>query len=226
VHLCPNSRTTKRAEHLWDNWLNRDGGKPLRRPSIVTEFGNNRVLRREYKTSGLRITRDVICDECNETWMSELSNRAKARIGQSIVSGLPTLLDTEGIVELAAYAFVKAAVIDWSETERDPCLSRTTCVSFRRSLVSPLSQSASFPNGLHVWIAAFKRERAMEAYAHLDELGGRGYLIGGRILQITYVIGAFAFQVLFPKTSSAPAGHRARTWIAVRWMTSVSVSGR
>lgn len=37
--FCPNPRTTKRGEHVWDDWLNREGGKAIADSSTTSYFG-------------------------------------------------------------------------------------------------------------------------------------------------------------------------------------------
>jgi hypothetical protein len=200
--FCSNHRTKKRGEHLWDNWLNREGGKELRDRSTTSYFGPGGALIRTHRSTGLDVTLDVVCDSCNHTWMSDLSTRAQHLMEPSLRRDKPQDYDAVNIVTLAAFIFLKSAVLEWSSAMprgRVPCISRALCVSFRASLVRPSSGTVALPPHLQIWIARYQRSRKMEAQAFIDELTGRGPFKGYRILLINYLVGSFIFQLTLPR---------------------------
>lgn len=200
--FCPNPRTTKRGEHVWDDWLNWDDGKPLRMLSTFVEFGRDGAFVREYKTRSVSVTKDVVCDKCNQEWMSDLSNNAKSILEGFIKHERPATLLPVGVLTIVAFAFMKSVVLDYSaEDERSPFVQPAMCARFRHSLTSGLpDDTIALPSGLQVWMAKYRRERRMENVYWIDALHlNAGPLRGYDILQITYVVGAFAFQLTFPK---------------------------
>src|SRR4029079_12587905 len=146
--FCPNPRTKKRGEHLWDDWINREDGKPIRRPGTVTIYGEDGAIVRQYPSDRLDVTSDVVCDPCNNTWMSDLSTEAKHRLEPLIRRADPTDFHEADLLTIAAFAFLKSAVLDWStiELNRKPCISRTACVSFRESLTLLTHGDVAFPH--------------------------------------------------------------------------------
>jgi hypothetical protein len=198
--FCPNPRTRKRGEHLWDDWLNREGGKDIRDQSTTYYFGPDGALIRSHPSSRIDVTLPVVCDRCNQTWMSDLSTRTKYILEPSIRRDEPRDYDTFDIVTLASFFFLKAAVLDWSvESIRRPCISRSACLDFRDSLVLSHDGDIAVPLNLQIWIARYRRTHRMEAQAFTEELTGQGPFKGYRILLITYVVGSFIFQLTYPR---------------------------
>ena len=95
--FCENPRTRKRGEHIWDDWINRESGVRIRRPSTVIELGEDGVLVRQYSANSLDIAQPVVCDPCNNTWMSDLTSQTKDRIEGFIRHDTPGTLNMEDI---------------------------------------------------------------------------------------------------------------------------------
>jgi hypothetical protein len=211
--FCPNPRTIKRGEHVWDDWLNREGGKDISDPSTTHYFGTGGALIRSHPSTKLDVTIPVVCDDCNHHWMSDISNLAKTKLEPIIRRDQAAVFDEFDILVTASLAFLKTAILDWSATHdgRKPCISRDSCLRFRRSLTSNASLgNIAFPDGLHIWIARYRRKHKMEALAFTEELVGARQIKGYRILVVTYVIGSFIFQVLYPRWNK-PARNRPAT---------------
>ena len=198
--FCPNPRTKAKGEHVWDDWLNRENGRSLKIRSTVGELGENGVLIREYPTRRINVTKDVVCDECNHEWMSDLTTHAKLTLEGFIrFERAATLLEL-GIVTIAAFAFMKAAVLDYSaENVRSPYFSPAVCHRFRASLQS--DRAAVFlPEGFQVWIANYRSTRRRELLFWIDSFAiTAGPFTGYSALVITYVVGAFVFQITYPR---------------------------
>lgn len=199
--FCPHPRTTTRGEHIWDNWLNRQDGHFLKFHYNVTEYGSGDAPIREYPTRKLDATKDVVCDTCNQTWMSEVTSQAKDTIEGFIRYGRPATLLPLGIVTVVTFALMKCMVLDCAyEDERKPLFSPLACALFRESLTTAHSAPVAFPAGVQVWMAAYRRTREVEARVWINGLVLKtGRYAGFNVLMITYAISAFVFQLTFPR---------------------------
>lgn len=218
--FCPNPRTTTRGEHIWDDWLNREDGRTLKYHYEVTEFGPDDAIIRTFSKRNLSETKPVVCDDCNSTWMSDVTNHS-----QPIIDGLgrhqrPTCLLPLGIVIIAALATMKAMVLDAAyESFRPPRFPRLSCVHFRESLTAS-SRELSIPNGTQIWLAAYRRTKQVDARFWMQELILKtGRYAGFRVFLITYVVSAFVFQLAYPRwmrlsrlTVEPPFLKQASTW--------------
>lgn len=200
--FCSNPRTNKKGEHLWDNWLNREDGRKIVDPSTTSYYGYGGRHIRSHGSTGLNVTIPVTCDRCNNEWMNEVSSLFRERLTESIRRDKPVRLDAYDLTVVTMYAFMKSAVLDWQEEPpgRRPCISRRACLAFRRGLVADPS-GVNLPDGLQVFIARYQRTRRMEASATTDELSGVRHFKGYRVLLVTYVVGSFIFQLLYPRWS-------------------------
>jgi hypothetical protein len=199
--FCVNPRTNKRGEHVWDNWLNRQDGKEIHDPSTTAHFGVGGQLIRSHRSTRIDVTIDVVCDSCNNKWMSDLSNRTKQILEPLIRRDIPRDFNAHDIVTITAFAFMKAAVLDWmprASSLRTPRISRSACLAFRESLLSDTA-TVALPYGLQVWIARYRRKYAMEAQAFTEEVASARHLKGYKILIVTYVVGSFIFQIVYPR---------------------------
>ena len=199
--FCPNQRTKKGGEHVWDDWLNREGGKEIKAKSTTFYYGSDGAFIRSYPSTRLDVTAPVVCDPCNNTWMSDLSGLAKDRLEAIIRQGTPRDFDDLDLLTITALAFLKSAVLDWAATDkgRKPCISRSMCLAFRDSLTSDRLNNVALPDGLQVWIAKYIRTRKMEALAFTEEMKGVSDFKGYRIVVTTYVVGSVIFQTTCPR---------------------------
>lgn len=136
--------------------------------------------------------------------MSDLSSHAKTILEPIIRRDTARTFDELDILTVTSFAFLKSAVLDWWATQdRTPCILRTACMAFRRSLTSSSSDEIALPLGLQVWIARYRRTRAFEAQAFCEEMTGARHFKGYRILVVTYVVGSFIFQLTYPRWAKA-----------------------
>jgi len=164
--FCPNHRATKRGEHIWDDWLNRDERRTLQYHYEVTESGPDDTIIRAFPSRSLSETKPVVCDDCNGRWMSDITNHSKPLIDAIGRRQRPTCLLPLGIVTIAALATMKAMVLDTAyESFRPPRFPRLSCVRFRESLTTP-SREVSIPNGTHL---ARRLSSHQRSGCHMDE---------------------------------------------------------
>lgn len=198
--FCANRRTQTRGEHIWDDWINWEDGKSSVLPSTTFEYGADGELIRSYPSKGLRVAHPVVCDECNSSWMSELTALVKEQLEPSTRRDEPVSLGHLGIKALAAFAFMKAAVLDAAALDkgRRPFIPRRAALALRGHFLST-EPSLVLPSGLQVWIARYQRTHVMEALTFTEEITGASNLKGYKILVCTYVLGSFLFQLTLPK---------------------------
>jgi len=197
--FCPNPRTSKRGEHVWDDWVNRSDGKPLRRRATVGELGKDGALIREYPVREVNVTKDVVCDPCNNGWMSDITAHTKLTIEGFMRHERTATLLPLGILTVATFAFMKSAVLDYSaEKTRPPFISPATCHRFRAAMQG--SGSIFVPEGVQIWMARYRGEREVEYRFWIDSMALTvGPYRGYDILLITYVAEAFVLQLTFPR---------------------------
>lgn len=197
--FCPNPRTQKRGEHVWDDWVNRSDGRALRRRATVGELGKHGALIREYPVQEVNVTKPVVCDCCNNGWMSDLTSHAKLTIEGFQRHERPATLLPLGILTVSAFMFMKSAVLDYSaEKTRPPFISPIICHRFR-SVMRGVG-SIHLPEGVQIWMARYRGERKEEYRFWIDSMALTfGPYRGFDILVITYVAQAFVLQLTFPR---------------------------
>ena len=104
--FCHNPRTNKRGEHVFDNWLNREHGKEIRRPGFVIEFGKDDAIERKYPSNSIQVTKAVVCDDCNNTWMSDLTGFSKDIREPSMRRSEPKALSDFDVCWLLLHSFL------------------------------------------------------------------------------------------------------------------------
>jgi hypothetical protein len=87
----------------------------------------------------------VVCKRCNETWMSSLESlHAKPALLDLIISNKRTVLSTEKLVTISAYAFKAAVIGDHMQRNKLPFFPEQMRYDFSHTLRTP--------PGFHVWI--------------------------------------------------------------------------
>jgi hypothetical protein len=100
------------GEHLWDNWLNEVLPKKTRFDASKRLSLNAKPIK--FVTVGLNEKVPVVCpNRCNSGWMSGLTAKVKVRFCGSIMNADPFSLTPKDAALLAAFTFMKAAVMDY-----------------------------------------------------------------------------------------------------------------
>ena len=182
------------GEHIWPAWLSRVLPKTRYKNELVDGEAKS-----TWTTTKLDQTANVVCKDCNETWMSALENRAKNLLTDVILEGKQTTFGLEDMKFLSAYGF-KASVIANYQTLRllpEPISTRAQRERFRTSL--------AIPPDIRIWISSFQGHvrysgRSNPRYAKsitdpvpLNDLD---------VFTHTYVIGHLVFQVLSSRFNS------------------------
>lgn len=148
--FCLSPAVMHGGEHAWSDWMN----KLLIKKGFVflsfTEEAGKRE-QRIWRKRKLDEKLPVVCQRCNNGWMSDLENRdAKPAIKDLIVSDRLVKLSPERLQSIARFAFKTAVVADhYSLSEQgSPFFSTAARYTFRESL--------QIPSGVQMWISAHK----------------------------------------------------------------------
>jgi hypothetical protein len=196
--FCPSPPTKHRGEHIFDDWLNRLEGEAIKGKYTFTQRDGDKVTR-AYPTRKFDWTSPVICDRCNETWMSDLTNEMKFTSEGFIRYARPATLLPLGIVTLATFAFMKAAVVD--AEKKTGVFSRPVRLRFKDTL--------EIPPGTQIWLAWFRSRRrggpTVQTVATRITTGAfRGYILS----VFTYTVGHLSIQLTYPKWPSTTLKRR------------------
>ena len=136
-------------EHVFGNWIHRLFGRdPNGRAEVVNAegvpMGWNRGLFSDVLT--------IVCDECNNEWMSVMENDVSALLGPMILDGRTTVLPPPFQAKLAAWAVKTAFVADYLPTGSSVVPEAEYDRSYRSA--DPDDERRRLPlSGQMVWIA-------------------------------------------------------------------------
>jgi len=147
---------------------------------------------RQYDAVALKEKLAVVCETCNNKWMSDVSNRAKKVLHEMVVAGKRTILFQADLRVVAAFGFMKCVVGDHATRGEDPFFSRAARERFRTSL--------TIPSEVQMWIAAFQGAYRYSGKFTTSLLAPSepGPLEGIEFYSHTYVIGHLVLQTLAP----------------------------
>jgi hypothetical protein len=200
------------GEHVWSDWMNRV------LPAIPYQFTRENETGEpdRWKTRSLNQKLPVVCENCNNGWMSDLENlHARPAMKDLITSDKGTLLSPERLRSIAIFAFKSAVIVDHALVpnpkfrDREPFFSADSRTAFRQSLV--------IPAGVQMWLGAFKEEGhgILRALYHASppevEHGFESYVL-------TYGVGFVLFQVVVTRwlgigvPGFRPSVRQSRVW--------------
>jgi hypothetical protein len=144
--FCPQDAVEHGGEHIWDNWQNESFPVIKGRIRYTHTSGKSR----EYDTYKADEKLPVVCHDCNTRWMSQITKMVKVGFESAIVHGSPLCILPSGIVLLAAFTFMKAAVAASDLAQDDEAF-------FTRAQRESLRTSLAVPEvGVRMWIGTFK----------------------------------------------------------------------
>lgn len=148
---------------------------------------------REYDSLVINEKLPVVCEKCNNTWMSDLTGRVKQFFKDAIIDGTTLNLEPNSIALLAAFAFLKAVVANHAIPNNDPFFTRAARERFRQSLVIP-------PHA-QMWVAAYQGPYRYSGKCNAGilvptDLGPYQKI---EFFAFTYVVGHLVLQVLAPR---------------------------
>jgi hypothetical protein len=188
--FCPTEASKLSGEHIWDDWLNR--ALPTERFRVRQRLSRLDPFR-EYDATVLKEKLPVVCEKCNNTWMSDITDRVKRSCQDAIIDGAPLSLLPGNIALLAAFAFLKSVVADHATQLDDPFFTRGARERFRESL--------AVPTQVQMWIAAYQGAYRYSGKCDTGILtpSQPGPLYGIEFYAFTYVVGHLVLQTLAPR---------------------------
>jgi hypothetical protein len=140
--FCPSPANS--GEHLWSDWLNEilPGGKRF------TMRDQNKEIIGDWVKPRLDWKANVVCEACNNEWMSELENgHAKPSLTELILGEVDVPIDRTRANSIALFAFKTAVVFDHLVSGRAPFFERSARHEFRNSLTIPFN--------VQMWLTRF-----------------------------------------------------------------------
>lgn len=128
----------------------------------------------------------VVCESCNNTWMSVIEGRAKSAM-RNFILGKAGPISQSCADSIALFAFKTAIIFDHFRRDREPFFSRSVRHAFRESFAIPASVRmfmAGFLPGGKGHVHTFYHEGALSATDHFT------------LYVCTYAVGHFVFQVV------------------------------
>ncbi|HXC42633.1 MAG TPA: hypothetical protein VNY51_03810 [Candidatus Dormibacteraeota bacterium] len=174
-------------EHVWSAWVSRMYPEHGYHFDLRTLTASNEDKR--WKSRSIDLTSKVVCEECNNTWMSDLeTNLAKPAMSDMIQNGSSRYLLPSGIEAISTFAFKTAVIADHNRPRRSPFFSHVARKKF--------SQSLQIPNGVQIWLAHFVSQHLMSGklttyYAQIRSGRFRGF----ELYMMTFVVGHLIIQV-------------------------------
>jgi hypothetical protein len=176
------------AEHLWGDWIGKLFVEYRGRYSFRTQLGENPILR--WSSRSIDAKAKVVCETCNNGWMSDLDGETKSLMEGIIRDAAPICFLPSGIRLFAAFAFKTAVVIDHIRPSRGrPFFSPNQRRKF--------SETREVPPCVQVWISAFKGDSAVSGRytTHYAQIRG-GTMKGFELYIFTFVAGSLAYQLV------------------------------
>jgi hypothetical protein len=180
------------GEHVWSSWV---GGLFGEGPGKYTfrRFGQGGLqqrgpLIREWKSNEINLKANVVCEPCNNGWMSTVENdRAKPTLRDMVLSSNEVSLLPNGIKSVVEFTFLKAVVADHMNTKRAPFFTRRQRLQFRNDRQVPAS--------VQVWIGRFldrgRRGNFSTYYCTMKDTDFAGF----EFYVFTYVINFVVLQL-------------------------------
>ena len=170
------------GEHLWADWFGRELGIKDFMISRREPDGGSKYWRKKE----LNEKTNVVCKTCNNGWMSDLENAAKAVISDMVFRCSPTVLQPRDLEVIAAHTLKSAIVADLTHDNRPPYFSL-----FERRR---FAQGLTIPEGVQMWFGSLAKPRGLfKGYYFRTKPGVSG---GFELNVFTYGLGYLVVQVV------------------------------
>jgi hypothetical protein len=176
---------TLTGEHIWSDWMDRlVRAEHYKIGRLVKHFP-----KAEWITPNLNLKANVVCETCNNGWMSDLENeKAKPTILPMIRADGAFCFTKSGLDSLSVFAFKTALVADYMSTLKKRF--------FMPSVRHRFSRNLQIPPTVQVWLAWLRTTRIIGACnLSYDKVRG-GRLNGLKLYTLTYAFGPIILQVV------------------------------
>ena len=186
------------GEHIWDAWLNDALPEMLYRAVERPTLDSPAI---EYDANRFKMKLPVVCRACNNEWMSALSLKIKDRFSRSMLDGEPFSLGTKDGVILAAFVFMKAALMNQSLP--GAFFTRDARERFRTDLI--------LPPFVQCWFTAYEGAARMHtrSQSHIFSPNPGTRLYGLQFFCFNYIVGKLALQLLAVRWKNIPGARSA-----------------
>lgn len=193
--FCDAPAVLRGGEHIWSAWMTRL--IPRGHKLSVRERSQQGIIR-TYDRKILDLRLPVVCQSCNNGWMSELENDiAKPAMCDLIEGNNPKEITVEMQSAIAIFAFKSLIIADHMNRHAPPSFSRELRHRFRMSL--------QIPTRTHMWLAPFHGVKlwngVFRSRYHDGIVGG---IPGWSWHVLTYGFGEMVFQVVSWSNSKHP----------------------
>lgn len=132
--FCPSTEKLT-GEHVWSDWMN--GLFPEGRVTFQ-QLGADGSKIRDWPAQKLNHTTNVVCEKCNNGWMSRMENEyAKPAMADLILGKRVGAISQRRARGLSLFAFKTALIADCSLPEKDYFFAKSERYAFRESLTIP-----------------------------------------------------------------------------------------
>jgi hypothetical protein len=181
--FCPSTAKLS-AEHIWSEWIGAlQPGKKLLR-----YYDADGKLARSWVKNQLDWTAKVVCEDCNNTWMSRIENdHAKPALSDLIAGNSDVVIDAKRVDSIALYCFKTALVIDLISPLAPPFFQAAERYAFRTSL--------AIPPIINIWMAKL----APTGKGRVNSGYGKASMSPADIIRsyvCTFAAGHFVFQLV------------------------------
>ena len=145
---------------------------------------------KEWRANGLDAKVKVVCEICNNGWMSDLENEAKPIVQDMIIGPTEVTLRPTELTLIAALAFKSAVIADHIRLNNVPFI----CDAAQRRR---FAKSLAIPAGVQMWIGGVDQRCGLLKGG--DNATDRGASDGFRLNVCTYIIGHLVLQVTCPR---------------------------
>lgn len=185
--FCPHSAKLS-SEHIMGRWMNK-----LFAGKGQIKYADGRGNQWEKPTAEIDWTAKIVCETCNNTWMSDIETRHAEPVLTPLIEGkrVVPIGETEAR-SLAIFAFKTAAVVDYAhKVSERPFFSSRIRNGFRTHL--------AIPNYTKMWMAGFHGHRGKVAVHSCQHSGKLTQTQPLSMFVFTCAIGHLVLQVIHVK---------------------------
>ena len=191
------SRTGLSLEHVWPEWIWKlSHKKPQKERYTIERFGTH-IERQSRKAPSLDQTTRVVCEPCNNRWLSRLENElAKPVVSRFVVpqSSPISRISITDQVALVAWAAKTAFVLDY--TTVTPNKHRHFTQDERQEYADTFVP----PIGMSIWIADIVRETRRVVHSSVTNIASLATVDAPELKYAgqlsTFHVGSLVFQTL------------------------------
>jgi hypothetical protein len=176
---------TLTGEHLWSDWI----GQALGPRDYTFTRKNAEGVPHSWHGNKLDVKAKVVCERCNNGWMSDLETKTKPIVQDMILECAKTTLQSEQVELIAALSFKNAVVADHAHSNRLPFFTSSERRLFVRTL--------TIPGGIQMWLSSMSSQQGVFKSMYLQTPVGTPN--GFELNAFTYGIGHLVIQVVTPR---------------------------